>query len=172
MFRALYTFATHDGIKSLWSGLSASILRQTTYSTARFALYDFFSGKTKQRTGSQKLSGGSVVLCAGLAGGVAGFLGNPAEVVLVRMCADGVKDVKQRYQYSNALNGIIRIAREEGMQTFYKGLIPNVVRSVIMNVSQIAVYVTLAVYITRRISKHTLDIQLRKAVYYPQRHLI
>jgi len=31
MFRALYAFASRDGIRSLWSGLSASLLRQSTY---------------------------------------------------------------------------------------------------------------------------------------------
>ena len=97
MLRALYTFAIRDGrlriisnegqgfclprvgIRSLWSGLSASILRQTTYSTARFGLYNFFVQKIKQKSGG-KLSAGSTIACAGLAGGVAGMLGNPTEV--------------------------------------------------------------------------------------------
>lgn len=55
------------------------------------------------------------------------------------MCADGAKSPAQRFAYSNALNGILRIGREEGLQAFFKGLGPNIVRSVLMNVSQIAV---------------------------------
>lgn len=85
------------------------------------------------------MTGTSTILCSGLAGGAAGLLGNPSEVVLVRMCADGVKIPSQRYGYKNAISGLMRIAKEEGMQAFYKGLGPNVIRSVIMNVSQIAV---------------------------------
>jgi len=68
------------------------------------------------------------------------MIGNPTEVVLVRMCADGVKPVTERYRYPNALAGIVMIGREEGMKAFYKGLGPNVIRSILMNVSQIAVY--------------------------------
>ncbi|KAH7418618.1 mitochondrial dicarboxylate transporter [Cadophora sp. MPI-SDFR-AT-0126] len=139
MLKALQTFAIRDGIRSLWSGLSASILRQTTYSTARFALYDILARQVQQRTG-QKLTAGSTVVCAGLAGGLAGMLGNPTEVVLVRMCADGVKSPSQRYLYSNAVSGLIRIGREEGLGAFTKGLGPNIVRSILMNVSQITVY--------------------------------
>jgi hypothetical protein len=75
----------------------------------------------------------------------------------VRMCADGVKASSHRYLYPNAISGIIRIGRDEGLGAFTKGLGPNVVRSVLMSefspcnvrrksvndmkdVSQIAVY--------------------------------
>jgi Mitochondrial carrier protein len=68
------------GIRSLWSGLSASILRQTTYSTARFALYDVLARNWQRRNGG-KLSAGSTIACAGIAGGLAGMIGNPTEVV-------------------------------------------------------------------------------------------
>ncbi|CZR51312.1 probable dicarboxylate carrier protein [Phialocephala subalpina] len=139
MLKAMHTFAVRDGIPSLWSGLSASILRQTTYSTARFALYDVLARQLQQRRDG-KLSATDTIACAGVAGGLAGMIGNPTEVVLVRMCSDGVKDAKQRYRYPNALSGLVRIGREEGLGAFTKGLGPNIVRSILMNVSQIAVY--------------------------------
>jgi dicarboxylate transporter 10 len=88
----------------------------------------------QQRTGG-KLTAGSTILCAGAAGGLAGMIGNPTEVVLVRMCSDGVKSPAQRYVYSNALSGLIRIGREEGMGAFTKGLGPNIVRSILMSES-------------------------------------
>lgn len=49
------------------------------------------------------------------------------------MCADGVKPVSQRYEYGNAIRGLIRIGQEEGIATFWKGLGPNVFRSVLMS---------------------------------------
>ena len=66
------------GVRSLWSGLSASILRQMTYSTARFALYDMLARNLQRRNGG-KLSTGSTIACAGVAGGLAGMIGNPTE---------------------------------------------------------------------------------------------
>jgi solute carrier family 25 (mitochondrial dicarboxylate transporter), member 10 len=142
LLRAVQGFAIRDGILSLWTGLSGSILRQSTYSTARFALYESFSTKLKSMSSSTegKLSPLATITCAGFAGGIAGLIGNPAEVVLVRMCADGAKPASERYNYRNAVDAMIRIGREDGIAAYYRGLGPNVVRSVLMNVSQIATY--------------------------------
>jgi dicarboxylate transporter 10 len=79
------------------------------------------------------MSTSSTVLCAGAAGGLAGMIGNPTEVVLVRMCADGVKSPGQRYLYPNAISGLVRIGNEEGLKAFTKGLGPNIVRSILMS---------------------------------------
>lgn len=140
MFRTLIQFAARDGVVSLWSGISASILRQSTYSTARFGLYSYFAREVRQRTGQTKLSSMAEIGCAGAAGGLAGLIGNPTEVGLVRMCADGAKAPAQRFNYKHALNAIVRIGREEGLRTFARGLSANVTRSVLMNVSQIVSY--------------------------------
>jgi hypothetical protein len=51
------------------------------------------------------------------------------------MCADGAKAPAQRFAYANAIQGIIRVAHEEGPCAFFKGLGPNVVRSVLMSES-------------------------------------
>ncbi|KAK4111671.1 mitochondrial carrier [Canariomyces notabilis] len=140
MLSTLYKFATRDGIISLWSGLSASILRQSTYSTARFGLYSILSRQLQQRTGNPKLSTTSTIVCAGVAGGLAGMVGNPTEVVLVRMCADAAKPSAERFRYSDAITALCRITEEEGLRVFGRGLSANVVRSVLMNISQIAPY--------------------------------
>lgn len=75
------------------------------------------------------------IACAGVAGGIAGIVGNPAEVVLVRMCADGAKVPADRFRYSNALEGLVRVSREEGVRTFGKGISANMARSVLMSMS-------------------------------------
>ncbi|KAK4124558.1 mitochondrial carrier [Parathielavia appendiculata] len=129
MLSTLYRFALRDGIFSLWSGLTASILRQSTYSTARFGLYSILSRQLQQRSETAKLSTASTIVCAGVAGGLAGMIGNPTEVILVRMCADAAKPSAERFQYSDAVTGLYRISKEEGVRV-----------SVLMNVSQIAPY--------------------------------
>ncbi|CAG7555733.1 unnamed protein product [Fusarium equiseti] len=131
MLNVLYRFAARDGIPSLWTGLSASILRQGTYSTARFGFHTYFSDKVRGR----------------VAGGVAGLVGNPAEVVLVRMCADGAKAPAQQFGYNHALDALVRVYSEEGMMAFWKGLAPNIARSALMNVSQIATYASAKQYL-------------------------
>ncbi|VUC31826.1 unnamed protein product [Clonostachys rosea] len=101
-------------------------------------------------TGQKRLSVGANIACAGVAGGIAGIVGNPAEVVLVRMCADGAKPLSQRFGYSNAIEALWRIIREEGVGVFGKGLTANITRSVLMNVSQIATYSSAKQYLVSR----------------------
>jgi solute carrier family 25 (mitochondrial dicarboxylate transporter), member 10 len=140
MFRTILYFAQRDGVRSLWSGLSASILRQSSYTTVRFGIFNYMAAEARERTGQQKLSTTLEIGLAGFAGGIAGLIGNPTEIALVRMCADGAKAPANRFGYSNCFNAIWRIGRDEGLQTFTRGLTPNVVRSIIMNVGQIATY--------------------------------
>lgn len=85
MIHTLYMFASRNGIHSLWTGISASILRQSTYSTTRFGLYNYLTSVMKRSYGVRDLSAASTVVCAGTAGGVAGMLGNPTEVNPLQM---------------------------------------------------------------------------------------
>lgn len=59
------------------------MLRQATYSSARFGLYNVLAEQAKQWTGREKLSMSWTITCAGAAGGLAGLIGNPAEVCMI-----------------------------------------------------------------------------------------
>ncbi|ENH66881.1 Mitochondrial dicarboxylate transporter [Fusarium oxysporum f. sp. cubense race 1] len=111
-------------------------------------LYRFAARDDKLRgyTG-KKLSVAQNIACAGVAGGVAGLVGNPAEVVLVRMCADGAKAPAQQFGYAHAFDALARVYSEEGMGAFWKGIAPNIARSALMNVSQIATYASAKQYL-------------------------
>jgi solute carrier family 25 (mitochondrial dicarboxylate transporter), member 10 len=80
------------GVVSLWSGVSASILRQATYSTARFGLYNVLAKQAAQKwNGGNKLSTAMTIACAGVAGGMAGMIGNPVEVDSFRCATRNLK---------------------------------------------------------------------------------
>ncbi|RKL16445.1 hypothetical protein BFJ68_g5057 [Fusarium oxysporum] len=86
----------------------------------------------------KKLSVAQNIACAGVAGGVAGLVGNPAEVVLVRMCADGAKAPAQQFGYAHAFDALARVYSEEGMRAFWKGIAPNIARSALMTAGTMA----------------------------------
>lgn len=125
--------AEHTGILSLSDGLSASILRQGTYSTARFGIYNYLTSEALQESGKSRLPLSWNIAFAGIAGGVAGLIGNPTEVVLVRMCADAAKPKSEQFGYPNAVSGLGSIWSERGVAAFSKGLGPNIARSVLMS---------------------------------------
>ncbi|KLU89246.1 mitochondrial 2-oxoglutarate/malate carrier protein [Magnaporthiopsis poae ATCC 64411] len=88
----------------LYTGLSAGLLRQAVYTTARLGFFDTFMG---QLTSRAKANGQSIGFkeraAAGLtAGGIAAMIGNPADLALIRMQSDGLKPLDQRKNYSEA----------------------------------------------------------------------
>lgn len=71
MIPTLLSTVRNTGITSLWEGVSASILRQATYSTARFTFYEAIKSEAmKGREGPAPVW--LLTTCAGVAGGLAG----------------------------------------------------------------------------------------------------
>lgn len=75
-----------------------------------------------------------------LAGASGAFVGTPAEVALVRMTADGRLPLDQRRNYSSVFNALVRITREEGLLTLWRGAIPTMGRAMVVNAAQLASY--------------------------------
>ncbi|KAI4139136.1 MAG: hypothetical protein L6R39_006452 [Caloplaca ligustica] len=74
---------------------------------------------------------------SGFLGGVAG---NPADVLNVRMQHDAALPPPQRRNYKHALDGLVRMTREEGVHSLFRGVLPNSMRAVLMTTSQLASY--------------------------------
>ncbi|KAI4157433.1 MAG: hypothetical protein LQ342_008292 [Letrouitia transgressa] len=74
---------------------------------------------------------------SGFLGGVAG---NPADVLNVRMQHDAALPLAQRRNYRHAFDGIVRMTREEGWRSLFRGVLPNSMRAVLMTASQLASY--------------------------------
>lgn len=133
MFSQLAQTSKQNGIKSLWKGLSAGLLRQAFYGTTRFGAFESFRDMAKAKSG-RDLQNYEKVSCALVAGGLAGFVGNPPDVALTRMASDDKLPVDKRRGYRNGVQAMGRIWKEEG---FWKGLMcgvtTNVQRSIIVN---------------------------------------
>jgi dicarboxylate transporter 10 len=64
-----------SGIRSLYTGLTASLMRQMTYSLVRIGSYEEIKRRiTKKRPASNT----TLLVAASLAGGLGGLAGNPA----------------------------------------------------------------------------------------------
>ncbi|KAI9207303.1 mitochondrial carrier domain-containing protein [Polychytrium aggregatum] len=128
-----------EGPFGLYGGLSASLLRQGTYSTARFAVYDGI--KLKLQPDPKVPLTYSENILAGIVGGlIGGLCGTPADLVNVRMQNDGKLPVEKRRGYKNAFHGLYRIAKEEGPVALFRGMGPNLYRSMAMTASQVGSY--------------------------------
>ncbi|KAI9030096.1 mitochondrial carrier domain-containing protein [Phycomyces nitens] len=137
MVKTMWTICHTEGVGALYSGLSASLLRQGTYSTIRFGLYDRFKWMV---AGDQKPTFAQLLMCSTAAGILGGAFGNPSDVVNVRMQNDGQLPPADRRNYRNAIDGMVRICREESPRVLLRGLGSSTNRAVLMTVSQMASY--------------------------------
>ncbi|KAI8142821.1 mitochondrial carrier domain-containing protein [Fennellomyces sp. T-0311] len=137
MFKIMLSISRTEGVRALYSGLSASLLRQGTYSTIRFGLYDKFKWIVAR---DEKPTFGQLLFCSTAAGILGGAFGNPSDVVNVRMQNDGQLPAGQRRNYRNAIDGIVRICREESPRVLFRGLGSSTNRAVLMTISQMTSY--------------------------------
>ncbi|XP_062196847.1 mitochondrial uncoupling protein 5-like [Phragmites australis] len=128
-----------EGPAGFFSGVSATMLRQTLYSTTRMGLYDILKTKWTQENGGvlplhRKIAAGLI------AGGVGAAVGNPADVAMVRMQADGRLPLAERRNYRSVGDAIGRMARDEGVRSLWRGSSLTVNRAMIVTASQLATY--------------------------------
>ena len=82
----------------------------------------------------------SLIAMASASGWLGGVAGNPADVLNVRMQNDSSLPKSERRNYKNAVDGLIRMSREEGWKSLFRGVWPNSARAVLMTASQLASY--------------------------------
>ena len=133
-------FVSGRGFRDLYTGLSAGLLRQAVYTTARLGFFDTFQTSLKARSSTGQI-GFSERATAGLAaGGLAAVVGNPADLALIRMQSDGLKPVALRSNYSGVVDALVRITRNEGVLALWAGCAPTVVRAMALNFGQLAFF--------------------------------
>ncbi|KAI7664067.1 hypothetical protein KC318_g7952, partial [Hortaea werneckii] len=107
-----------DGFSGLYRGLSASLLRQITYSTTRFGVYEEL--KEVFTTGVASPSFPALIAMASTSGFLGGIAGNPADIMNVRMQNDASLPPAERRNYKHAAEGLVRMAREEGFGSLFR----------------------------------------------------
>ncbi|KAL0431850.1 UNVERIFIED_CONTAM: Mitochondrial uncoupling protein 5 [Sesamum radiatum] len=128
-----------DGAAALFSGVSATVLRQTLYSTTRMGLYDILKKKwTDPETNNMPLT--RKIVAGLIAGGIGAAVGNPADVAMVRMQADGRLPAAQRRNYKSVVDAISQMTKNEGVTSLWRGSSLTVNRAMLVTASQLASY--------------------------------
>jgi solute carrier family 25 oxoglutarate transporter 11 len=131
--------AKNEGIATLYTGLSAGLLRQATYTTTRLGIYTWLFEKFSSPDG--KPPGFFMKAGMGMAAGATGaFVGTPAEVALIRMTSDGTLPKEMQRNYKSVLDALVRIYKEEGLATLWRGATPTMGRAMVVNAAQLATY--------------------------------
>lgn len=127
-----------DGFGSLYKGLSAGLLRQATYTTARLGIFNIISAEAKKMNNGQNLPLWQKAVCGLTAGGLGALVGTPADLTLIRMQADNTLPLEQRRNYKGVGDALVRIVREDGVAGLFRGAGPTVVRAMALNMGMLA----------------------------------
>ncbi|CAH1645513.1 unnamed protein product [Spodoptera littoralis] len=129
----------NDGVFGLYNGISASLLRQLTYSTVRFGIYEVAKQHFTPKDG-KPIPFYMSTLIAGVGGFAGGFMGNPADLINVRMQNDVKLPPEQRRNYKNAVHGLWRVVATEGITRLWAGASMTCSRAALMTIGQVAFY--------------------------------
>ena len=128
-----------QGGSAMLNGISASILWQLTNSTTRFGIYEVgkqtLIGNDKRNPSFEKL-----VLLAGISGVFGGFVGNPPDIVKVRMQNDIKLPLEHRRNYKHVFDGLGTITKREGFHTLFSGVGWASTRSAFLTIGQLCFY--------------------------------
>ncbi|KAH8316894.1 hypothetical protein KR067_010114, partial [Drosophila pandora] len=140
-----------EGAPALYNGLSAGLVRQATYTTARMGFYQMeVDAYRKQFETNPSLV--ATMAMGVTAGAVGAFIGNPAELALIRMMADNRLPLTERRAYKNVADAFVRIVKEEGVTTLWRGSMPTMTRAMVVSMVQLTSYSQLKMQL-----KHYLD---------------
>ncbi|GBG61142.1 hypothetical protein CBR_g19218 [Chara braunii] len=161
------SIAREEGVLGLYRGLSPALVRHVIYTSSRIVIYEHLRdslshshSRSRQSgapaaaaaagRGGEAMGGSAVekevpVLLKAASGGLAGVVGqviaSPADLVKVRMQADGrLAALGVAPRYSNFPTACASIYREEGVRGLWRGVGPNAQRAALVNVGELACY--------------------------------
>ena len=127
-----------NGFASLYNGLSAGVTRQIFYATSRLGLFEVYRDKLLDIRGK---IGFAERLVAGVGSGAcSAMISCPAELSLVRCANDASLPAHQRRNYKHVGDALVRILKEEGPLSFWRGCLPFVQRCMLVGALQVGCF--------------------------------
>ena len=105
-----------SGVKGLYKGLAPTLLRLCPHHAVQWTAYETLCAAAKANSGRERVTTGESAAIGGLSGALAALATQPLDVVKTRM--------QTRAGYATVATTVQRIAREEGIRAFGKGLVP------------------------------------------------
>mmetsp|Transcript_1734 Transcript_1734/g.3861 ORF Transcript_1734/g.3861 Transcript_1734/m.3861 type:complete len:294 (-) Transcript_1734:204-1085(-) len=128
----------NEGFGALYTGLSAGLLRQATYTTARLGLHAQFVDQLKAYNNGANLTLAQKAGAGLAAGGLGAIVGSPADLSLIRMQADGTLPAAERRNYSGVAHALTDIVKKEGLGGLFVGAGTTSIRAMALNMGMLA----------------------------------
>lgn len=122
--RFLYRCFKHEGFLSLWRGNTATMARIIPYASMQYAAHEQYKQLLNHDKRKVHLTPGNRFLAGALAGVTAVAFTYPLDMVRARMA------VTAKERYHNLPEVVMKIYREEGIRTLYRGFTPTILGSI------------------------------------------
>lgn len=134
-WQVLLATIEREGIRGLYAGYSATILRNLPTGVLSFSSFEYLKAAVLSKTKKPHLEPFQSVCCGALAGAISAFLTTPLDVVKTRLMTQGIgvkaglKSEIAASAYKGFSSTIHQIWREEGWLGLTRGIGPRVLHS-------------------------------------------
>lgn len=129
-------YQKNSSIKPFYAGLDSALLRQAVYTSVRLGLfYEIKDYIQKSNPNNAPPSTFQNALASLFSGAVGSFVGNPADLALIRMQSDNNLPKNERRNYKHVGDALIKTVKEEGIFALWRGSTPTICRAMAMNFS-------------------------------------
>lgn len=118
---ACRTIARTEGLSTFFYGYKATLIRDLPFSALQFAFYEKFRASAQKYSGSSDISLGLELATGGAAGGLAGVLTTPLDVIKTRI------QTQTDGKIHGTMQGLRFIAQNEGLLRVFSGVGPRLV---------------------------------------------
>ena len=123
-----------EGLRGLYRGFSAAALREATYSSLRFGLYEPLKVAMDTSDGTEELPVWKKVTAGLVAGAGAAAIASPTDLIMIRRAASKQFPPPSMYQVGR------EVIATEGVMGLYKGLGTTVARAAVLGATKMATY--------------------------------
>jgi solute carrier family 25 oxoglutarate transporter 11 len=134
-FKIAKEITAKEGFTTLYKGLDSALLRQAVYTSTRLGIFYNIKDYLKKKNGGKEPNMVQNAAASLIAGAIGSFVGNPADLALIRMQSDAVLPMEERRNYKHVFDALSRTVKEEGVLTLWRGSFPTVCRAMAMNFS-------------------------------------
>jgi solute carrier family 25 folate transporter 32 len=131
---AFRKISSREGIIALYRGVVPSMFG-LIHVAIQFPLYEYLKDEIKRKSGTQSLSTTHLIAASSLSKIIASVIAYPHEVVRTRLQdSSHSRHIQQPgvefRSYSGPVDAVSSIWKQEGVTGFYRGIIPNLIRTV------------------------------------------
>lgn len=133
----------HEGVQGLYAGLSPAVFRHVPYTGVRVAFFEALKEWNMGKPPGEAIQLPSLMLFGFTSGALGQFVAVPADVIKIRMQADGklvASGLRERKRYSGIADACRKIIGQEGIRGLWRGSLPAVQRAALVNLGELSTY--------------------------------